>query len=291
MTADLGRIGLWAPCALWHREGAELAESAAELDELGFGALWIGNGAAMFEVAATILAATPRIPVATGIANIWLHPAEASARAVLKAAADHPDRLLLGLGNGPREASQWALSPYARMIGYFDELDALGVPAEHRILAAVGPRMLALAAARSSGAHPFLTTVEHTREAREALGQGPLLAPELKVVLEADPARARATARQALAFYLDKRGYSRNLRRSGFTDADLAGGGSDRLVDAVVAWGDLDTVLRRVGEYHDAGADHVALQVITDETDHPDLDRRRLPRAGYRVLAEAIAGR
>jgi probable F420-dependent oxidoreductase len=288
MTADLGRIGLWAPCALWHQEGPALAEAAAELDELGFGALWIGNGAPMFEVAEAILAATPRTAVATGIANIWLHPAAAAAQAAEKAAASHPDRLLLGVGNGPREASQWLLSPYARMIEYFDELDALGVPVENRILAAVGPRMLALAKERSVGAHPFLTTPEHTKEAREALGEGPLLAPELKVVLDPDPARARATARQALDFYLTKRGYSRNLKRSGFTDADLVGGGSDRLVDAVVAWGGPDKILRRVGEYLDAGADHVALQVITDDTDHPDLSRRRLPRAEYRILAEAL---
>jgi probable F420-dependent oxidoreductase len=145
--------------------------------------------------------------------------------------------------------------------------------------------MLGLAGERSSGAHPFLSTPEHTAQARTALGAGPLLAPELKVVLESDPATARAVARQALDFYLSKRGYSGNLRRLGFTDDDLANGGSDRLVDAVVAWGDVDAVKARIAEHHEAGADHVAIQLLTWQTDGPDRDDRRLPRSGYRKLS------
>lgn len=291
MTVDVGRVGLWVPLRLWVREGPRLAETADELDQLGFGAIWLGNGPTIMKVARSLLGATKRITVATGIVNIWAHPSAAAiAASYRQLATTYPDRLLLGLGNGPRDASQWRLSPYDRMVAYFDQLDASGVLASDRVLAAVGPRMLALAAVRSAGAHPFLTTPEHTQRARAALGTGPLLAPELKVVLAADPATARATARQALGFYLDKRGYSTNLRRLGFTEEDLANGGSDRLIDAVVAWGDVETVLSRIDEYHQAGADHVALQVLTEDTDSPAPDRQRLPYEHYRRLADALYG-
>jgi probable F420-dependent oxidoreductase len=285
---ELGRIGLWSPLRLLEQEGERLPEAMAELDASGFGTIWLGNGPAIMEVAATILDATSRITVATGIANIWVHPATTIAARHRELTERHPGRLLLGLGNGSREANRRALSPYRRMVAYFDELDALGTPAGSRVLAAAGPRMLALAAERSIGAHPFLTTAEHTHLARTALGEGPLLAPELKVVLDADPATARAIARQALDFYLTKQGYPANLRRLGFTDEDLAGGGSDRLVDAVVAWGDVETVLKRIDEHHQAGADHVALQVLTPDTDSPRAEERRLPRAEYRELAAAL---
>jgi probable F420-dependent oxidoreductase len=290
MSVDIGRVGVWAPLWLWLRESERLPDAAAELDESGFGAIWVANGPTTMEVASALLDATRRVAVATGIVNIWVHPAAPTAARYAQAAARHPDRLLLGLGNGPREPSQWRASPYAVMVAYLDELDALANPCDGRILAAVGPRMLALAAGRSSGAHPFMTTPEHTHLARSALGTGPPLAPELKVVLESDPGTARAVARQALGFYLSKRGYAGNLRWLGYTDDDLCGGGSDRLVDAVVAWGDLDAILRRVDEHHQAGADHVALQVLTPDTDHPDPQRRRLPREQYRRLAGALYG-
>ncbi|WP_241998537.1 MULTISPECIES: LLM class F420-dependent oxidoreductase [Kribbella] len=286
---DLGAVGVWAPWWLWEQEGEQLAEAAADVEELGFGALWVANGPGMLETAAAVLGATERITVATGIVNIWVHSSEQVAAGYRQAEEEHPGRLLLGLGNGPREAAQWALSPYRELTQYLDRLDAAGVPVERRMLAAVGPRMLELAAARSSGAHPFLSTPEHTAQARVALGSGPLLAPELKVVLESDPGTARAIARQALEFYLSKRGYSGNLRRLGFTDEDLAGGGSDRLVDAVVAWGDVDAVMARIAEHHQAGANHVAVQVLNWQTDDPDRDQRRLPRAQYRQLAEGLA--
>jgi probable F420-dependent oxidoreductase len=261
-------------------------KTAREVEELGFGAIWVANGPA--DAATAILDATRSIPVATGIVNIWLHPAAATADWYADTVARHLDRLLLGLGNGPREPAHWRMSPYATMVRYLDELDARAIPVEHRVLAAVGPRMLDLSARRGRGAHPFLTTPEHTYQARETLGDRPLLAPELKVVLATDPAEARATARQALGFYLSRRGYSTNLRRLGFTDDDLAGGGSDRLVNAVVAWGDVDQVLRRIDEHHHAGADHVALQPLTEDSDHPDTQRRRLPLEQYRRLAEAL---
>jgi probable F420-dependent oxidoreductase len=290
MTGPIpGRVGLWAPLWLWVQEGDALPEAAAEIEDLGYGAIWLANGERVLELAGATLAATRAITVATGIVNIWVHPAGTVAAAHAELAAKYPDRWLLGLGNGPRQAEQWQLSPYREMVGYFDVLDASGVPADQRVLAAVGPRMLALAAARSRGAHPFLTTPEHTRQARAALGPDALLAPEQKVVLETDPDRARAVARQALEFYLPKRGYSTNLRRAGFTADDLAGGGSDRLVDAVVAWGDTGAIRARVDEHLAVGADHVAVQVLTAGTDAPDLDRRRLPRAVYRELAPALA--
>lgn len=285
----MGAVGIWAPWWLWEQEGERLGETAAELEELGFGTLWVANGPGMLQTASRLLKATERLTVATGIVNIWVHPAEEVAAAYRQVEQEHPGRFLLGLGNGPREAAQWALSPYRELTQYLDQLDAAGVPDHARMVAAVGPRMLGLAEARSSGAHPFLGTAEHTAQAREAMGDGPLLAPELKVVLESDPATARAIARQALEFYLTKRGYSGNLRRLGFTDEDLTGGGSDRLVDAVVAWGDLDTVGKRIAEYHQAGADHVAVQLLDWQTDAPDRDQRRLPRTQYRRLAVLLA--
>jgi probable F420-dependent oxidoreductase len=290
MSVHIGRTGLWAPLLLWLQEPERLADTAREVEELGFGTIWVANGPTVLEVAADILDATRTVTVATGIANIWVHPAGPTADAYARLAARHPDRFLLGLGNGPREPAQWRMSPYAALVRYLDELDARGVPCEGRMLAAVGPRMLRLAAGRSRGAHPFMTTPEHTHLARAALGDGPLLAPELKVVLASDPAEARGIARQALGFYLSKRGYSGNLRRLGYTDDDLAGGGSDRLIDALVGWGDVDRVLRRVEEHRQAGADHVTLQPLTWESDHPDTGRRRLPMEQYRRLAEALTG-
>lgn len=285
MDIQLGSIGVWAPLALWLNEGAGLPKAAAELEELGFGAIWLGNGPTIMDVVSSIVDSTSRIAVATGIVNIWVHPAATIAARYAELVAHH-DRLLLGIGNGPRQPEQWRLSPYQRLLDYLDRLDT--VPTDSRVIGAAGPRMLALAAARSRGAHPFLVTPEHTRRARAILGPGPLLAPEQKVVLETDPAKARAIARQALAFYLPKRGYSQTLRRLGFTDDDLAGGGSDRLVDALVPWGSPSTIRGRIHEHLDAGADHVAVQPLTELTDHPRPERRQLPRDHYRVLAEAL---
>lgn len=287
MRAGIGRVGVWATLQQWPGDGAEQGEVAAELEELGFGAVWLGNGPAILDVAASLLAATRRIAVATGIANIWVHEASAVATRAAALARGHPGRFVLGLGSGPRGSDPPEVSPHEKMVGYLDELDRAGIPARDRVLAALGPRALALAAARSAGAHPFLVTPEHTREAREILGAGPLLAPEQRFVLESDPVTARAIARQDLAFYLPKRGYARTLLRLGFAEDDLARGGSDRLVDALVPWGDLDTVLVRVDEHLQAGADHVALQPLTPDT-HFRSPLRRLPREEYRRIGEAL---
>jgi probable F420-dependent oxidoreductase len=285
VTAPLGRVGVWAPLHLWLQEGDALPDTVAEIEKLGYGTIWLANGDRLLDLLGPVLAASRRITVATGIINLWVHDPASIAAAHRELTDRFPGRLVLGLGNGPRKAEQWDLSPYRRMIGHLDELDRLGVPPGDRVLAAVGPKMLALAAARSRGSHPFLTTPEHTAAARRALGPGALLAPEQKVVLETDPARARAIARQALSFYLPKRGYSTNLVRAGFTPEDLADGGSDRLVDAVVGWGDVDRIRARVREHLDAGADHVALQPLTELSDDPRLERRRLPLETYRALA------
>ena len=284
-------MGIWCG-GPWRVEerAAEAAEVAAEAEELGYGALWLSGGQkpGVSPLFKGLLDATSRVVVASGIISIWrAGPAEvAQAAADLRAA--HPGRFLLGLGVShadPVQASgQSYVRPYSRMVHYLNELDSQQptVPSDQRVLAALGPRMLALSAARAAGAHPYFVPVEHTARAREALGTGPLLAPEQAVVLETDPARAREIARSyATSFYLRAPNYANNLRRLGFGDADLGGGGSDRLVDAVVAWGDAGAIARRVREHHQAGADHVCVQVLTATPD-------AFPRAEYRALAEAL---
>jgi probable F420-dependent oxidoreductase len=178
----------------------------------------------------------------------------------------HPGRFLLGLGIGHPEATQEYQKPYAKLVSYLDELDGLEVPAEGRALAALGPRVLRLSAERSAGAHPYLVTPEHTRQAREILGAGPLLAPEQKVVLDTDPERARAIGRPRVRNpYLGLTNYLSSLRRLGWTDADFADGGSDALIDALVLHGDAQAIARGVTAHLDAGADHVAIQVLNSD--------------------------
>ncbi|MYU22157.1 LLM class F420-dependent oxidoreductase [Streptomyces sp. SID8352] len=281
----IGRYGVWT--TLLRPDGpasaGERAEAAAELEELGFGALWLGGNSSAGH-AAPLLAATGRITVGTSIQSVWEHPAPAAAADFAGLEATHPGRFLLGLGvsHGPRVAGYGR--PYATMTGHLDALDREGVPAERRVLAALGPRMLELARDRATGAIPYLVTPEHTAEARGILGAGPLLAPELKAVLETDPGRARATARAALARYLELPNYTRNFLRLGFTEDDLDGGGSDRLIDAVFAWGDERAVRERVAVFHAAGADHVAVQLVEED------GAAGLPREGWRRLAAALLG-
>jgi len=285
---DLGPVGIWSG-PLRRGDPAEVADAANELDELGFGALWFPGGAGgdVLGDARRLLQASRRAVVATGILNVWMHdPADVAAgHAALT--RDYPNRFLLGLGVShapPVERSgQVYEHPLAMMRSYLDVLDAGDppVPSAERVLAALGPKMLTLARDRTAGAHPYLVGPEHTALAREALGPGPLLAPEQKVVLETDPARARAIGRQHLARYLELPNYTNNLLRTGYTDDDLAAGGSDRLVDGIVAWGDLAAIDARVRAHRDAGADHVCLQVLLD-------DPAALPREEWRALAEAL---
>lgn len=253
---NLGRIGVWTP-------GTPSPELARGLDELGYGAIWVGGspGGELDGVHST-LAATTRLTVATGIVNIWKDDPATIAASYHRLAAAYPGRFFLGVGVGHPEATSDYTRPYRALVEYLDGLDAGGVPQSRRALAALGPKVLRLAADRTAGAHPYLVTPEHTREARRILGEGVLLAPEQHVVLDPDVEQGRALARTALAYYLQLQNYTNNWRRLGFTDADLAGNGSDRLVDALVAHGDAQQVAARVTEHLDAGADHVCIQLI-----------------------------
>jgi probable F420-dependent oxidoreductase len=286
MAIEIGRVGIWGPGSLWDESGAELEEAASELEELGFGAIWSGSATADLRRQERMLEPTERIVIATGIVNIWTNPAEELAASYQRLSAQDPDRLLIGLGSShaPHVEAQGIKfeKPLRRLRGYLDELDAMpaGIPASRRILAALGPRALELAADRSLGAHPYLVTPAHTRQARVRLGPNAWLAPEQKVVLEPDTAKAREIARAELPLYLRLPNYAKSLKRQGFTDEDLASGGSDRLVDGVIASGDADEVLMRVAEHHEAGANHVSLQVLGEEG---------LPRRGWRLLGAALS--
>ncbi|MEV4967123.1 MULTISPECIES: LLM class F420-dependent oxidoreductase [Streptomyces] len=284
-----GRIGIWSSALHGSRtddagRGA-IAEAVAELEEMKYGTLWIG-GSPSVEDAAAVLDATRAVTVATGILSIWDHSAEDVAARVAAIGASARRRFVLGLGvsHGPM-VPQYA-KPYSAMVAYLDALDAATPPVDsgHRILAALGPRMLKLATDRASGAHPYLVTAEHTAEARAALGPDALLAPELSVVLDTDVERARTTARNMLAMYLRLPNYTDNLLRLGFAESDFDGGGSARLLDALFALGDTARVRARALEYLDAGADHVALQILT-----ADEGGSGLPRTEWRELAGAFA--
>ena len=265
---ELGRYGVFGRAAVLTPERARMIES------LGYGTVWQGGSppADLSHVAA-ILDATSTIKVATGIVNVWTAGAAEVARSYHRIEAAHPGRFMLGIGVGHPEAHAAYRSPYQTLVDYLDVLDAEGVPEGRRILAALGPRVLKLAAARTAGAHPYLVTPEHTRQARTILGPGKLLAPEQRVVMEADPAKARAAGRPSVVKpYLGLTNYTSNLQRLGFTEQDVAGEGSDRLIDALVISGDGATIARRFEEHHQAGADHVAVQLIAGPG--ADLDAR-----------------
>jgi probable F420-dependent oxidoreductase len=273
---SFGRIGVWlGSIALL---GADEERSAArELEAAGYETIWFGESPFNKEAlshAALLLDATDRVTVATGIANIWLRSPASAANGAATLAEAHPGRFVLGLGVSHAPAvsfiGQDYSKPLTRMREYLDAMDAgsyrAAAPAEPapRVLAALGPKMLELARDRTQGAHPYLTTPEHTRHARAILGDGPLLAPEQAFVLESDPEQARAIARNHLEYYLTLPNYRNNWLRSGFEPNDVAEGGSDRLVDALVAWGDEGAVRERLEEHVAAGADHVALQALGD---------------------------
>jgi probable F420-dependent oxidoreductase len=278
----LGGVGVW-DWGLRGEDHGEVAEAVAELEELGYRAIWFpgGSGGPVLDMAADMLAATRAVPIATGILNIWMHdPAEVAAGHA-RLADEHPGRFLLGLGVGhaPQlDPGVWR-RPVSKLGEYLDALDATASPrpVEERCLAALGPRMLELARDRSAGAHPYFVPVEHTRRARDILGPDALLAPEQAVVLETDPARAREIAREHVQRYLGVENYAINLRRLGYAEEAMAG--SDRLVDDLVAWGDADAIRARIDEHFEAGADHVCIQA---------LPRGALPRAQWRELAPAL---
>lgn len=277
MMDGLGRVGIWRP------ESGLSAGLAAQLEHLGYGTVWIGaSPGGDLAVVDELLDATSELRVATGIVNIWKDAAPGIAAAYHRIEARHPGRFLLGVGVGHRENSAAYTRPYEALVDYLDALDAEGVPVERRALAALGPKVLKLAAERTAGAHPYLTTPEHTRRAREIVGAGVLLAPEQKVVVDADPDRARAVGRRLLVDrYLPLSNYRRMLESLGFDESDFAGEGSDRLVDAVIAHGDAATAAARVTQHLDAGADHVAVQVLGEGED---------PMPAFTALAEVLLG-
>jgi probable F420-dependent oxidoreductase len=276
MTIDVGRYGIWR--GHWGLS----PEFAAEAEALGYGAIWIGGSPdGDLALAESMLDATERIVIATGIVNMWKTPADDVAPSYHRIAAKHPDRFLLGVGIGHPEATAEYRSPYATMVDYLDRLDAADVPAAGRALAALGPKALRLSADRTAGAHPYLTTPEHTREARTIIGDGVLLAPEQKVVLDTDADRARSVGRPVVARpYLGLVNYRSNLQRLGWSESDLDDGGSDALIDALVAHGEVESVAARLTAHLDAGDDYVCAQVLTAD----DAD----PLPALRELATAL---
>jgi probable F420-dependent oxidoreductase len=260
MTVTPGRFGVFAG------RGDLSPELAATIEGLGYGAIWIGGSPPEdLELPESLLAATDHLVVATGIVNMWSSPAAAVATSYRRIAERYPDRFLLGVGIGHPEAIGQYRKPYATILEYLDELDAGGVPVEGRALAALGPKVLAVSRDRTAGAHPYLTTPRHTREAREILGSGPLLAPEQKVVLDDDVERARGIGREKVRNpYLKLANYRNNLLRTGFTEEDLDTA-SDALVDALAIHGDPDTVAAGLTAHLDAGADHVCAQVLVSD--------------------------
>jgi probable F420-dependent oxidoreductase len=271
-TDQLGPFGTW-------RGGSNLDGAlAAHIEGLGFGSLWVGGSPTddLTQIE-SLLDATERITIATGIVNIWNTDPAAVARSYHRIVARHPDRFTLGVGVGhpERDGQEGASRPYEPLVRYLDALDEGGVPRDRLVLAALGPRVLRLAADRTKGAHPYLVTPDFTRQAREAVGTA-LLAPEQRVALSSDPDAARAAGRASLQNYLTMSNYLANFRRMGFDDSDFAGEGSDRLVDGLVVTGDDDTIASRLRAHLDAGADHVAVQLLLPPGDDVYVGYRRL---------------
>jgi len=257
LKPDLGRFGVWLATR------SITPELAAKIEALGFGAAWIG-GSPDAELAWVdpALAQTSSLQLATGIVNIWSAPAAPVAESFQRIESAHPGRFLLGIGVGHPEHTQEYIKPYDALVGYLDELDAAVMPTSRRVLAALGPRVLKLAAERSAGAHPYLTTPEHTAKARELVGNSVFLAPEHKVLLTTDADKARAVGRETVDHYLGLSNYVNNWLRLGFTQDDVRRPGSDKLIDAVVAYGTPEAIAARLSEHLEAGADHVAVQVL-----------------------------
>jgi probable F420-dependent oxidoreductase len=275
-TQQLGPFGTW-------RGGSNLDEAlAAHIERLGFGSLWVGGSPTddLTQIE-SLLDATEHITIATGIVNIWNTDPAAVARSYHRIVARHPDRFVLGVGVGhpERDGDAGAARPYQPLVRFLDALDEGGVPRDRLALAALGPRVLRLAADRTAGAHPYLVTPDFTRQAREALGSAALI-PEQRVALSSDPDAARIAGRASLQNYLSMTNYLASFRRMGFDDVDFADGGSDRLVEALVVTGDDDTIASRLRAHLEAGADHVAVQLLLPPGD--DVHE------GYRRLADIL---
>jgi probable F420-dependent oxidoreductase len=270
---QLGPVGVW--------RGGPMVDTALarEIEGLGFGTIWLGSSPASdLEHVEELIAGTDRVVLATGIVNIWSSDAAELAASFHRIEGRYPGRLLLGIGTGHREATAERVRPLDAMQRYLDVLDEGGVPVAKRVISALGPKMLVIAAERSGGTHPYLTIPSQTTEQRTVLGPDALVAPEQTVVLETDEEEARASARAFLANYLRMVNYTTTMRRGGFSEADLADGGSDHLVDAIVAHGDAAAVADSLRAHLDAGADHVCVQV------QPTSD----PLPAYRSIAQAL---
>jgi probable F420-dependent oxidoreductase len=273
MTTRIGRYGIWA------RGNRLTPDLASTIERLGFSTIWIGGSPSDdLGLAEDLLAATSSLTVATGIVNIWTTDATRIAESYARIAARFPGRFILGVGAGhPETSGSAAEKPFDAVVGYLDALDDGGVARSDVMLAALGPRMLRLARERTAGAHPYLVTPEHDRRAREILGDELLLAPEQRVVLREDPEEARAIGRPTVAKpYLGLVNYTNNLRRLGFSDDDLSGTGSDHLIDELVVYGDPATIASRLGSRFDAGADHVAIQLLLADDDDAAVEYARL---------------
>ncbi|MCY1143880.1 LLM class F420-dependent oxidoreductase [Actinoplanes sp. Pm04-4] len=283
---NLGRYGIWVSHHAWPQEPNVIAAAAQELEALGYGSVWIGGSPPNdLELPEAILAATTNLVVGTSVVDIWHSHGETLAAAHVTLSDQFPGRFYLGVGSGhaPTAAAvgQSYVKPLTRLRDFLTE-KLHRVPPAERMIAALGPKALATAREMTAGALPYLMPPEHTAEARSILGTDRLLAPEQKVFLGTDPEQARAVGRRVLKTYLSLPNYTNPWRRFGFTDDDLAGEGSDRLVDWAVAWGDAATVRRRVDAHLESGADHVAVQVLSADPS------RHLPRAEWRAVAEAL---
>lgn len=267
--------GLNGQYGVWRSSNKVDGPLATQIEQLGFGSLWLGGAPGDFRpLVLELLDATESLVVATGIASIWMTTPEDAAAAYREIDAAHPGRFVLGIGPAHRESvGDRAVKPFTALTEYLDRLDELGMPRDRVVLAALGPRVLELARDRTAGAHPYLVTPEHTRDARSLLGPEALLVPEQHVILDEAPESARATARDALAMYLDLVNYRRSWLRQGYTEQELDDGGSDRFIDDVVAHGSVDTVASSLRAHLAAGADQVLTQVIGDEDPLPALTR------------------
>ena len=294
LKARIGRVGVWSG-QFDFSPAPVVRDAAREVQDLGYGALWTGEavGREVLTAAQLLLAATDTLVVATGIANIWARDALAMAAGQQALGEAFPGRFVLGIGVSHKPLLDVRGLDYGKPLSFMrDYLGGMDhgydvyravrpEPRPPRVLAALGPKMLQLAAEQADGAHTYFVPPEHTAQARAVLGSGKLLAPEQVCVLERDPSVAREIARRHTTSYLRLANYTNNLRRFGFGDDDFADGGNDRLVDTICAWGDVDAVAARVKAHLDAGADHVAVQVLVD-------DRRGLPRKEWAELAPAL---
>lgn len=272
MTIQLGRFGIWK------RAADTTPAIAREVEELGYGALWLGGSPdGQLLVVDDLLDATEELPVATGIVNIWRSDPATVAGSYHRINDRHPDRFLLGIGIGHPESTSEYRRPYQTIVEYLESLSGAGVPSEHLVLAALGPRVLRLSAERTAGAHPYLTTPRHTRAARALLGEEAMLAPEQTVAVGSDPDQARELARDFVRRYLELVNYRENLLREGWSDDDVANGGSDRLVDELVLSGPAASVAPRLGAHLEAGADHVTIQALGTDAS-----------SAHRALAEVL---